>query len=282
MVKKEILRELIIERVDRFGFVSVDRDCIISEERVDFYLNGEKLISVMSIAQDQDAHIVGFLMSEGVIESIEDIRSLRVSDDGLAVFVEAKINEANIQNLFKEKTLTTGCCVGVTGNIEDRIVKEFNKTKHKYDISKLFDNIELFYNDSELFKKSGCVHKAKLILADGDSIEAEDIGRHNAIDKTIGKARLGQKNTNDAYMIVSGRLSMEMVVKCVMHKIPMVISKAAPTALGIKTAQLHGVTLIGFARGGKMNIYTHSSRIKMKRVIVAAKSTNLGDVTAVG
>lgn len=269
-MKKEILRELIIERVDQNGYVEVDDDYIISEERVDFYLNGEKLISVMTIAKNQDAHIIGFLMSEGVLESIEDISSLRISDDGLAVFVEAKINEANIKNLFKEKTLTTGCCVGVTGNIEDRIVKEFNKTKHQYEVKEIFNNIDKFYNDSELFKKSGCVHKAKIVLKDGNSIEAEDIGRHNAIDKTIGMARLAKQETADSYMIVSGRLSMEMVVKCVMHKIPMVISKAAPTLLGIKTAQLHGVTLVGFARGGKMNVYTHSSRIKMRRNVNSA------------
>lgn len=264
-MKKEILKELVIEKITRDGYVVVEEDFIVSEERVDFYLNGSKLISVMSIAKDQDAHIVGFLMSEGVLDNIDDISSLRISDDGLAVFVEAKINEANIKNLFKEKTLTTGCCVGVTGNIEDRIVKEFNKTTKKYEADELFERIEEFYDESELFKKSGCVHKAKLVLSNGSSIEAEDVGRHNAIDKTIGKAKLMRVNMKDAYLIVSGRLSMEMVVKCVMHKIPMVISKAAPTHLGIKSAQLHGVTLIGFARGGRMNVYTHSSRIAMNR-----------------
>lgn len=270
-MKKEILKKLVIEKISKDGFVTVEEDCIISEERVDFYLNGEKLISVMSIAKDQDAHIVGFLMSEGVLENVKDISSLRVSDDGLAVFVEAKINEANIKNLFKEKTLTTGCCVGVTGNIEDRIVKEFNKTKCTYDANELFSKIDEFYDESELFKKSGCVHKAKLVLKNGETLEAEDVGRHNAIDKTIGKAKLTNKDMKDAYLIVSGRLSMEMVVKCVMHKIPMVISKAAPTHLGIKTAQLHGVTLIGFARGGKMNVYTHSSRIALNRAVRAIK-----------
>lgn len=268
-MKKETLKTLVIEKITRDGYVIAEEDFIISEERIDFYLNGNKLISVMSIAKDQDAHIVGFLMSEGVLEDVSDIVSLRISDDGLAVFIEAKINEENIKNLFKEKTLTTGCCVGVTGNIEDRIVKEFNKTKQTYDATELFDRVEEFYDESELFKKSGCVHKAKLVLSNGSSIEAEDIGRHNAIDKTIGKAKLMRADMKDAYLIVSGRLSMEMVVKCVMHKIPMVISKAAPTHLGIKSAQLHGVTLIGFARGGRMNVYTHSSRIVMNRVAKA-------------
>lgn len=278
----KILKKLIVERIDRDGIVVVEEDFAISEERVDFYLNGTKLISVMSIAKDQDAHIVGFLASEGVLESVDDISSLRVCDDGLSVFVEAKINEANIKNLFKEKTLTTGCCVGVTGNIEDRIVKEFNKNAYEYDSKELFLQIESFYQNSELFQKSGCVHKAKLILKEGGEIEAEDVGRHNAIDKTIGKALLSKQSVEGAYMIVSGRLSMEMVVKCVMHKIPMVISKAAPTHLGIKTAQLHGVTLIGFAREGRMNVYTHSSRIKSARVAKALQEGVKIDAKAVG
>lgn len=272
-MKKETLKTLVIEKITRDGYVIAEEDFIISEERIDFYLNGNKLISVMSIAKDQDAHIVGFLMSEGVLEDVNDIISLRISDDGLAVFIEAKINEENIKNLFKEKTLTTGCCVGVTGNIEDRIVKEFNKTKQTYDAMELFDRVEEFYDESELFKKSGCVHKAKLVLNSGETVEAEDIGRHNAIDKTIGKAKLIHADMKDAYLIVSGRLSMEMVVKCVMHKIPMVISKAAPTHLGIKSAQLHGVTLIGFARGGRMNVYTHSSRITLNRPARAIENT---------
>lgn len=265
-MKKEILKKLIIEKINKYGEIVIEEDVTICEERVTFYLNGQQLMSVMTIAKDQDAHIVGFLMSEGVIESVDDISSLRICDNGLAVFVEAKINEANIINLFKEKTLTTGCCVGITGNIDSKILKEFNRTTHQYHYSKLFDSIESFYEDSELFNKTGCVHKTKLVLENGTQIESEDIGRHNSIDKTIGKAKLARLDIKKSFLIVSGRLSMEMVVKCVMHKIPLVISKAAPTHLGIKTAQLHGVTLIGFARGGKMNIYTHSSRIATQQI----------------
>jgi FdhD protein len=270
-MRKEILKKLVIERIDRNGKIVIQEDMTISEERITFYLNGKQLMSVMSIPKDQDAHIVGFLMSEAVIESIDDISSLRISDDGLAVFVEAKINEANIQNLFKEKTLTTGCRVGITGNIDAKILKEFNRTVHQYHYSRLFDAIEDFYEQSELFNQTGCVHKTKLVLEDGSCIESEDIGRHNSIDKTIGKAKLAKIDIKKSFLIVSGRLSMEMVVKCVMHKIPLIISKAAPTHLGIKTAQLHGVTLIGFARGGKMNIYTHSSRISTEQISTYSK-----------
>lgn len=271
-MSQEVLKKLIIEKVYRNGSVMIEEDEIIAEERIDFYLNGMKLLSVMGIAQDQDAHIVGFLMSEGVITHVEDIHSLRISDNGLSVYIDASVNEDNIQNLFKEKTLTTGCCVGVTGNVEDKIVKEFNRSTVSYNVDMLFDEVDRFYGSSALFRQSGCVHKARLVLKEGEAIEAEDVGRHNAIDKVIGKARLSHADTQDAFLIVSGRLSMEMVVKCVMHGITMVISKAAPTRLGIKTAQLHGITLIGFAREGKMNLYTHSSRVDTAHTVIQADS----------
>lgn len=271
-MSKEILKTLIIEKLYRNGSVMIEEDEIIAEERIDFFLNGNKLLSVMGIASDQDAHIVGFLMSEGVIDSVDAIHSLRISDDGLSVYIDAIVNDANMQNLFKEKTLTTGCCVGVTGNVEDKIVKDFNRSTVRYGVNMLFDEVERFYGSSALFRQSGCVHKARLILLNGNAIEAEDVGRHNAIDKVIGKARLSRVDTRDAFLIVSGRLSMEMVVKCVMHGITMVISKAAPTRLGIKTAQLHGVTLIGFAREGKMNLYTHSSRVDITLSVVKSDS----------
>lgn len=273
-MSKEILKKLIIEKLYRNGSVMIEEDEIIAEERIDFFLNGNKLLSVMGIASNQDAHIVGFLMSEGVIESVDAIHSLRISDDGLSVYIDATINDANMKNLFKEKTLTTGCCVGVTGNVEDKIVKDFNRSTITYNVDMLFDEVDRFYGSSALFRQSGCVHKARLVLTKGDAIEAEDVGRHNAIDKAIGKARLSRVDTKDAFLIVSGRLSMEMVVKCVMHGITMVISKAAPTRLGIKTAQLHGITLIGFAREGKMNLYTHSSRVESAHTTIHTDITS--------
>ena len=105
------------------------------------------------------------------------------------------------------------------------------------------------------------MHKAILVFEDGSELASEDVGRHNAIDKVVGKARLKGIDTSRAILVVSGRLSMEMVIKAAMHNIAIVISRSATTELGVKSAQLLGVTLVGFARGGRCNIYTHSYRI---------------------
>lgn len=236
-------------------------DFIIKEERVSFYLNGTKIISTMCLPHDQDAHILGFLFNEGVIESYSDVRSIKVAADDLSVFIEAKINEDNIANLYHEKTLTSGCCVGVSANFDGKVLERFVSSKARFSIADLCDKIAEFERESELFNLTGCVHKV-MIFCENRVFESEDIGRHNALDKAIGKAIMAKADLSNAVLIVSGRLSMEMVIKCAMSGIPLVISRAATTALGIKSALKLGITLIGFARNGKLNIYTHKARIK--------------------
>ncbi|PZP12418.1 MAG: formate dehydrogenase accessory sulfurtransferase FdhD [Aliarcobacter butzleri] len=255
-------KKIIVDKFYKDNFESFE-DYVIKDEKIDFYLNGEKLISVMSIKEYQDAHIVGFLLSEAVISTLDDIKSLKISEDGLSVFVEADISNIAYENLFKQKTLTSGCCVGVTGNAEKTFDCAFISTQYSLKSSEILSYMSEFNKSSKLFDDTGCVHKARIVLKDGTFFEAEDIGRHNAIDKVIGLVTLQRKNLKESILYVTGRLSNEMVVKCVMHKIPIVVSKAAVTFEGIKAANEHGVTLIGFAREHRMNVYTHSGRVKI-------------------
>lgn len=236
------------------------QDFVIKEERVSFYLNGQKIISTMCLPKDQDAHILGFLFNEAVVESFSDVESITISNDGLKVFMEAKVNIQNMANLYHEKTLTSGCCVGVSANFEGKIIERFITSKAEFHIDDLCSLIADFEANTTLFNLTGCVHKVA-IYAGNQTFISEDIGRHNALDKAIGKAIMAGISLENATLIVSGRLSMEMVIKCAMSGIPLVISRSATTALGIKTALKLGITLIGFARDNKLNIYTHKSRI---------------------
>lgn len=260
MSNEKYLKKVIIDKISGNEAIEFD-DVTIDESRLNLYLNGQKAISMMCIPKDQDAHAIGFLMSENVISSIADIEKITVSEDGLRVDVIAKINEDSLQNLYKEKTLTSGCGGGITGNIEGSLEIPFNQTAFKVKPETISSEIKIFYQESELYYLTGCVHKAMIYLLDGTTITAEDIGRHNAIDKAIGKCILQGFDTTKSVLFVSGRLSSEMVTKAVMHRIPIIISRTAPTYLGVQIAHNHGITLIGFARGKKMNIYTHSGRI---------------------
>lgn len=246
-------------KLDRSGVFTTLEDCVIEEQRIAFYLNGTKLLSVMSIPRDQKAHIVGFLMSEGVIESVDCIQTIEVTSDGLSVFLQADIKEEKLAHLHKEKTLTSGCCVGVSGNFDGEIIEKFISTPLRVTSQRIFALLDEFNQSNELFTLTGCVHKAMLVC--DEILTSEDVGRHNAIDKVIGKARLAHMDITQALLFVSGRLSMEMVIKAAMNDIPFIVSRAATTLQGIKSAQLLGITLVGFARDNAFNIYTHPSRI---------------------
>ncbi|WP_368031206.1 formate dehydrogenase accessory sulfurtransferase FdhD [Arcobacter sp. s6] len=260
MDNAKYLKTIVIDKLIE-NEATVYEDVTIDESRLNLFLNGEKAISMMCIPMDQDAHAIGFLMSENVITSIDDIEELIVSEDGLRVDVKAKIDENSLQNLYKEKTLVSGCGGGITGNIEGSLEIPFNQTAFKVKPETISDEIKIFYRESELYNLTGCVHKAMVYLLDGTTVTAEDIGRHNAIDKAVGKCKIKRLDTTKSILFVSGRLSSEMVTKAVMHRIPIIVSRTAPTYLGVQTAHKHGITLIGFARGRKMNLYTHGGRI---------------------
>ncbi len=260
-MSKAFLKTLLIEHINEKCICKEDE--VIVEQKVAFYLNGKKLLSVMTLPYEQDAHFLGFLISENVIKGLSDVQSLYISDDGLHVFIEAHINKEALEHLFSDKTLTSGCCVGVSGNLdEDSLkVKDFIDNPLCISLDFLHEQMQIFEQPTPLFQASGCTHKA-LLASKEYQLMSEDIGRHNAIDKVMGKAYLQNLDTHNAILLVSGRLSLEMVTKAVMHKIPIIVSKAAATFQGIAVAQEMGITLIGFARNKKYNIYTHSGRIK--------------------
>jgi FdhD protein len=261
MSNSKYLKTIIIDKFNQGKFVEKE-DVVINESRVSIYLNGEKTISMMCIPKDQDAHAVGFIVSENIISGIDDITNIEIKNNGLDVYVSANINEKMLTNLYKEKTLISGCGGGITGNDAGTLEIPFNQISMKIKAMTILDEIKIFYDDSELYMFTGCVHKAMIYLENGKTLTAEDIGRHNAIDKAIGLCIIQKLDTAKSILFVSGRLSSEMVVKAVMHKIPIIVSRTAPTHLGVQTAHKHGITLIGFARGKKMNVYTHQGRIE--------------------
>jgi len=239
-------------------------DTLIKEIRTDIYINGEKAVSIMATPVDLEALAVGYLISEGIIGSLGDIENIELKNNGLIIDVTAKADTKKIEKLNEEAIIVSGCGKSITSNlnidpskIEAEKIKS-QKTITPFEISK---QMSKFYNSCPLYEQTGCVHTARLYFNKDTYFDAEDIAQHSTIDKAAGKAILAGLNPADGIMMVSGRLSSEMVVKAVMHKIPILISRTATTCLGAKIADTFNLTLVGFARGDKMNVYTHDWRI---------------------
>jgi len=237
-------------------------DSLIREIKLEIVVNSKRIGALMSTPVDQEALSVGYLMSEGIISSVEDIKEIKIENDGMRVEVQAKTNEESIKRLDSEGVIISGCGKSMTANIDpDSIEAKVIKNDVKLDANLLFEEMSQFYTECPLYEQTGCVHTAKLYIDKDTYFIGEDIAQHNTIDKAIGKALLAGKEIKNSFLMVSGRLSSEMVAKAIMHQIPILASRTATTCLGFKIAEKFNLTLLGFVRGKGMNIYTKPERI---------------------
>lgn len=237
-------------------------DTLVREIKLEIIVNNNRIGALMSTPVDSEALGIGYLMSEAIIKDIKDIESMELKNDGMQLHVKAKIDEENAKKLNSEGVVISGCGRGTTANIDpESIEAKIITSDVKIDANLLLNQVSKFYTQCPLYEQTGCVHTAKLYIDKNTFFIGEDIAQHNTIDKVIGKAKLKGKDVKNAFLMVSGRLSSEMVAKAVMHSIPILVSRTASTCLGYMIAKKFGLTLVGFARGENMNIYTNEDRI---------------------
>jgi len=245
---------------DNEKFVMDDK--LVREIKLELIVNGERIGALMATPVDQEALAIGYLMSENIIEHIDDIQKITLTHEDMHVEIDAKINEENAKKLNSEGVVISGCGRSTTANIDpDAIEAKVIKNDFSIKASLLSNEMAQFYTECPLYEETGCVHTAKLFLENGKFYIGEDIAQHNTIDKVIGKALLDGADISRSFLMVSGRLSSEMVAKAVMHQIPILASRTASTCLGVMIADKFELTLIGFVRGGRMNIYRNERRI---------------------
>jgi len=240
-------------------------DRVASEIGFTLYVNDRQLLTLLCTPAELDALAIGFLLSEGILKDRESLLGVQVNEKNFSVSITLATLPNNIEKTFHKKTITSGCGHGITfTNTADLKNLPPNKTAFQVSLQEIQKLLKDFRSISKLFLQTGGVHSAA--LADRESIRlfAEDIGRHNAVDKLIGKAFLAGIPVTDKILLSSGRISGEIMTKVVRNRIPILISRTAPTCMSITYAEDHGVTVIGFARGNRMNIYTHPQRIKLQ------------------
>ncbi|RMG68534.1 MAG: formate dehydrogenase accessory sulfurtransferase FdhD [Nitrospirae bacterium] len=249
-IKREILK--VTKELNR------EEDLIAVEKRLRLRVNGQEILKLYCSPTMVRELVAGFIMTEGIIEGSWCAERMEISyGDDIVVDVPAE-GEVNLEGA----TITSGCVGGIT--FDHSLNTEGRKPS---DISlgagQLRELFQSFQRASNLYNLTGCIHSAA--ISDGKSliVLAEDIGRHNAVDKAIGYCFLENIPLNDKIILVSGRLSSEMVSKCIRWAIPVVVSRTAPTALSVSLAEKNHITLIGFMRGIRFNIYTHPERVRL-------------------
>lgn len=238
------------------------RDTIAVETPLTVFVNESEIVTLLCTPVDIDYLAVGFLFFEGIVKTADDVSKIR-KDEKQGIIAVTLVGELPAEaEVFEHRALTSGCGRGTMFYaFQDEAGLKKNRSRGKYRgkrITELFGELQ---RRSELFAVTGAVHSASLAGEKGIDFIGEDIGRHNAVDKIIGKALMERADISDSVLLTSGRISSEILVKTSRAGVPVVASRAAPTSLAIRFAERLGITLVGFVRGGRMNVYTYPGRI---------------------
>ncbi len=238
---------------------------VITEIPLEVVVNGERFVNLLCLNQYQKELAVGFLYSEGVIESYEDVEKITYDEDSSTVLVDLRENiEVNQQENLR--SITSGGGKSYTNiNDQNHILYKALDSDNKFSGVSIIKGMQEFIDKSEIFIKVGGVHSVLLSSPDL-SILTEDIGRHNALDKITGILMKEKKMEiiRESVLYLSGRVSSEMITKVIRLGVPVLVSRSTPTATAIELAQKYNVSLLGYVRGNKGYIYTSPERIEMK------------------
>ena len=179
--------------------------------------------------------------------------------------METEGNKGFINELISKRLITSGCGKGASFyRMADVQGQAKIQSQLRISAHEVFDLVNEFQHRSQVYRATGGVHSAAFCNTKGILTFSEDIGRHNAIDKVFGECILTDIPTDDCMIITSGRITSEILLKVAKRKIPIIISISAPTNLGVRLADDLGITLIGFVRGKRMNVYTNRWRVTAK------------------
>jgi FdhD protein len=257
------LTKVKIHRLHLERGISTIEDDIAVDVPVCILLNGEFYKTLITSPQDKEELAIGHLITEGVIREIDEIKEINIKGDRIYVELTRDIDLPTL-SILRHDILTTAC--GYSTPINEQQLADIRITSElKIQAKNIIEMMMELNRKKSIFRKTGGTHIAILGSAKGEiKIFTEDVGRHNAIDKIVGTGILQNIDMDGSILLSSGRQSGEMVLKAVRSGIPIVASVSAPIQSGINVAEMGGVTLIGFVRGKRMNIYTHPDRITLE------------------
>jgi FdhD protein len=235
---------------------------LVREAPWTIHVNGQELVTLLCTPDKMNFMALGFLAAEDLIQSLDDVALLRVceEEEGVIDVELTKADASSVDSLPARPVLLSGCGRGITFDDMSRVQVKLDSslTVSPKTISRLMRELR---QQAQVHRIAGGTHASA--LTDGESllVMAEDVGRHNTLDKIRGECLFRAVPTKDRLLLTTGRISSEMVNKAVKMEVPIVASLTSPTDLAIRLAQAWEMTIIGYVRGSKMNVYTRPDRV---------------------
>ncbi len=238
--------------------VSID---VIEERPLTLYLNGQEVITLMTIGDHPRELALGFLLNQNLLKADDDVTEIEYHED-LKVVVVRTATESSFENKLKKKVKTSGCAQGTMfGDVMESFEAATLDTAARLNTSWLYTLFKKINHHPSLYLKAGAIHGCVLCEQDRPLIYMEDVGRHNAVDKIAGYMALHKIAPEDKIFFTTGRLTSEMIIKTVQMRIPILISRSGFTVWGVELARQANLTLLGRAKGKRFTVLAGDERL---------------------
>jgi len=251
--KQIVLADLACDRFSEEGWTKTAVH-LPREMGLTIYVNQQELLTILCTPSKLNYLVLGFLYAEGIITRISDVVMMRVCEDDALADVRLK-DSAYV--LPTKRTLASGCGGGSVFKTEGQRIESDLVAKPE-DVLSLMRQMQ---EEMDLYRLSGGVHTSALSDKENLLVMAEDIGRHNTLDKIQGECLMRGIPTRDRLLLTTGRISSEMLLKAASMQVPLVVSRHSPTGGALSLARELGITLVGHVRGRSLLVYTHPERL---------------------
>jgi FdhD protein len=223
---------------------------VVREQPLSVYVNGERFLTLLCSPMMLESLVIGYLWMEKVIGEVDEITALEISPvDG-----RAEVTLRHPVTLPTERILTSGCGGGITFRIDHRLFPRLHSSLRVRPVE-LGERMKDLFGAAVHYQRSRGIHGAALADRERLLLVAEDVGRHNAVDKIKGEALRRRIPTEDRLLLSTGRISSEMLLKAARMGVPVVASRTSPTEMAVALAEQLGITVCGYVRPDGLNVY---------------------------
>lgn len=233
---------------------------VIHEKPLTLYLNGQEIVTMMTIGDHPEELAIGYLLNQGMLKPDDEVTGVDL-DEELDVVVVRTPAQTNFESKLKKRTQTSGCAQGTAFGDLMEVIEGITLPQATVRTSWLYTLTHKINTTPSLYLEAGAIHGCVLCQEDRPLVYMEDVGRHNAVDKVAGWMHLNHVSAADKIFYTTGRLTSEMVIKTVQMGIPILISRSGFTAWGVQLARQANVTLVGRAKGRRFLALAGTDRL---------------------
>jgi FdhD protein len=234
---------------------------VVVERPLTLFLNSQEIVTMMTVGDYPRELAVGYLLNQNMLRPDDALTAIE-HDEELGVAVVRTERQTDYEQKLRKKTLTSGCAQGtVFGDMMELFESAALDPAARLRTSELYALTRKINTQPSLYLAAGAIHGCALCQGDRPVVYMEDVGRHNAIDKIAGWMRLNGIGPEGKLFYTTGRLTSEMVIKCVAMRIPILVSRSGFTAWGVDLARQAGLTLVGRARGRRFLCLSGAERL---------------------